>query len=523
MREILPENIIITQYSLELLLDPNKPTFIGVEDIILDVIIPTKVITLNSKNLEISWAQLGDKIPTITFDTSKDQVMFNFDDILPVDSYILTITYSSTLSSNMVGLYLSKDKEFNSLVTQFEAVDARRALICADEPNKKTIFDITLIVPKEYTALSNMHVILEVEDDAHKLKKIRYANTPVMSTYLLAFFVGKVEYIENIVKKTNSPNTSSITKIRVYSPQTTSNTSNFSNLNKLQFALDTATKVVSYLENYFNIDYPLKKLDLLAVDMFSSGAMENWGLITFRSRLLLVDENTTLDSKINIAYIIAHEIAHQWFGNLVTMDWWDDLWLNEGFATWMGYDCIDHIFPEWKVWETFIIKEYYPVLELDSLASSHSIQNKVEKPSEIDEIFDKITYSKGCCIIRMLENYMGRESFRSGIQEYLIKFQYKNATTADLWDVLSRSSKKDITGMIDNWVKQPNYPVVTLSRNKGFYDLVITQKNILNFTSITSNTSITSSILWTIPPLSKGQVLNDLTITACIIENGLTH
>ncbi len=458
-REILPTDIQFINYDLTLNPDLEKFTFTGEEHLTYTVNKPTNKIVLNSKEIDVKRVTITNsssdsEITTdnITYDKELERVTFTFDTELK--DGIVSISYTGILNDQMKGFYRSKytdpnGKEKYAATTQFEATDARRAFLCGDEPALKATFDITLIVPKELTALSNMEVISEEEYDQNK-KSVKYKRTPIMSTYLLAFFVGEVDYVEKIIKK---PKSGDDLRVRVYTP--------VGKKEQARFSLDLAAKVLIYYTELFDIDFPLNKMDMIAIPDFKAGAMENWGLITYRTKLILYDpKQTSRRVKAIIAYVICHELAHMWFGNLVTMEWWSDLWLNEGFATWVGWMATDHFFPKWKVWETFIGDEYNRALSLDQLDSSHPIQNDVNKASQIDEIFDAISYSKGSCIIRMLVNHLGKATFMKGLREYLKKYAYSNAVTENLWTALSKASGKNVSKLMDTWVKKMGYPIV---------------------------------------------------------------
>ncbi|RKP04556.1 peptidase family M1-domain-containing protein [Thamnocephalis sphaerospora] len=361
----------------------------------------------------------------------------------------------------MSGFYRSsyQDKDGNKKfmgVTQFESTDARKAFPCWDEPAVKATFDVTLNVPKHLTALSNMNVISEQDvADNEALKAVTFATTPVVSTYLVAFAVGEFDYIE--AKSSGEKNGKPIL-CRVYTPPGLSGEG--------EFALSITTRILEYFAEIFGQPYPLPKMDLIAVPDFEAGAMENWGLVTFRNVLLLWNkESSSARAKLNVASVVAHELAHQWFGNLVTMEWWSDLWLNEGFATWVGWLAVDHLFPEWAVWSQFVVDEVHRGLDLDALRSSHPIEVEVSDAAEIPQIFDAISYSKGGSVIRMLSNYMGRDTFLAGIRRYLKRHAFANASTDDLWRALSEESGLDISEFMTLWTRRIGYPVLTITNS----------------------------------------------------------
>lgn len=384
-------------------------------------------------------------------DNKKEHVTFKFTgDIAEGTSAKLRISFKGEINSKLAGFYRAvyEDPSGNKkvmAVTQFEATDARRAFPCWDEPDKKAKFTISLQVRNHLTALSNMnenvnvvkHISLSHEEG---WKIVSFATSVTMSTYLVAFVVGEIEFIEAFTKNGNIP-------VRVYAP--------IGFIHQGHFALDVGVKTLDFFTEYFGESYPLPKMDMIAIPDFASGAMENWGLVTYRMTLLLFDDqSSTLKTKQQVAYVVGHELAHQWFGNLVTMQWWSDLWLNEGFATWAGWLAADHIFPKWEIWTEFVVDDLQSGLALDSLRSSHPIEVPVRDPSEISQIFDSISYSKGASVIRMLEAYLGPKVFQKGLQNYIQKHLYSNARTDDLWAALDATSGKDVTQMMALWTRK---------------------------------------------------------------------
>lgn len=420
---------------------------------------------LNSLDLEIQRAALivpgypVEEAKSTVFCLEQETVTLEFSTALPQgSSAVLDLEFTGVLNDKMKGFYRSKyygadGSERYAGVTQFEATDARRCFPCWDEPNVKATFNIQLDVPADRVALSNMPVANEERYSVDQVayKRLKFDITPIMSTYLVAVVVGEYDFVEG--------RSADGVLVRVYTP--------LGKKEQGDFALEVAVKVLPYYRDYFKIAYPLPKMDLIAISDFSSGAMENWGLITYRETFLLVDpENTSLIRKQSIALTVGHEIAHQWFGNLVTMDWWTHLWLNEGYASFVEFLCVDHVFPEYDIWTQFVTDMYTRALELDGLRNSHPIEVPVGHPSEIDEIFDEISYNKGASVIRMLHNWLGEEDFRSGMGLYLNRHQYKNTETEDLWRALEEASKKEVGKVMSTWVKLKGFPIVTVEQRQ---------------------------------------------------------
>ncbi len=443
MKTVFPIN-----YDLELEPDFDKFKFRGKEKILIQAK-STRKIVLNSAELEIKDCQIiiNEKTirPKVRLDSKNEELILSLPEKISGKA-VLLIDFTGTLNDKLVGFYRSKyeykGKERHLATTQFEAADARRAFPCWDEPEAKTTFDVSLVVDNNLTAISNMPVILK--KILGKKTLYRFDRTPAMSTYLLYLGVGDFEFLQGKLGKT---------LIRVVTTR--------GKKYQGKMSLEFTKQFLSYFQNYFKIPYPLPKLDMIAIPDFAAGAMENWGAITFRETVLLYDPKTSsTDTLQHIAEVIAHELAHQWFGNLVTMKWWNDLWLNESFATFMATKAVDKIYPEWDFWDQFLISEMTGGLSLDSLKSSHPINVDVKSPAEVRQIFDEISYNKGGSVLMMLENFIGEKNFRAGLHNYLKKHEYANATTEDLWKSLGSASRKPVIQMMNTWVRQTGYPII---------------------------------------------------------------
>jgi len=460
---VLPKTVIPEKYSITLSPNLEKIIFFGEESIQIKILKDTNKISINSNELEIFSVSVIQNqeinAEKISYDKEMQTATFLFNKKIKKGKALLNIKFNGMLNESMRGFYksiyvLPNGEKKIMATTQFEPNDARRAFPCFDEPELKARFLITIRTQKELDAVSNMPV--KNEKIKNNIKEINFEETPLMSTYLVAFVIGELEFIEGKTKDNKI--------VRIITTP--------GKKNQGRFALDVSIKTLDYYNEYFKISYPLPKLDLIAIPDFESGAMENWGLITYRETALLIDEeNSSAATKQRASLVVSHEIAHQWFGNLVTMKWWNDLWLNEGFASWIEYKPIDKIFPEWDLWTQFFYLDTVSAFSLDSLQNSHKIEVEVLNPNEIDEIFDAISYSKGASIIRMLENYLGEEIFRKGLQHYLNKFKYSNATTDDLWNSLEKVSKKPVKKMMNTWTKQVGYPLVNLIIEKNKFHL----------------------------------------------------
>lgn len=442
---------------------------------------------------------------SFTEDTKTQRSTISFPQELPVSSKAsLTISFTGELNHDMAGFYRSqykpaapaaasvpRDDEFHYMLsTQFEACDARRAFPCFDEPNLKATFDFAIEIPEDQVALSNMPV-KETKAVSGGKKLVSFERSPVMSTYLLAWAVGDFEYVEAF---TDRQYNGKQIPVRVYTTRGLKEQG--------RWALEHAPKIIDYFSEQFEIDYPLPKSDILAVHEFTHGAMENWGLVTYRMTAILFDEKLSEARFRNrIAYVVAHELAHQWFGNLVTMDWWDELWLNEGFATWAGWLATDHLHPDWDVWPQFINEGMDQAFLLDSVRASHPIQVAVRDALDVNQIFDKISYLKGCSMIRMLASHLGIKTFLKGIAIYLKKHAYGNAKTEALWNALSEASGLDVKTIMRPWIEKIGFPVLTVTEGKQ--QISVKQSRFLSTGDVKPEDDQT---IWWVPLAVKGKI-----------------
>ena len=419
----------------------------------------TVIISGESTGESISLHSKGLTIQSATIDNQPAEVSFGeFDELrlsqpnLENGNHTIHINFSGNITDAMHGLYpcyFTHDGVKKQLfATQFESHHAREVFPCVDEPAAKAEYDLTLITRPGITVLGNMPVKFQEENgDSHTTT---FEKTPRMSSYLLAFVIGELH------KK--SARTKSGVEVNVWATPA-------QNENTLDFALDIATRSIDFYDEYFGVKYPLPKSDHVALPDFSSGAMENWGLITYRESCLLADPELTPESSRRfIATVIAHELSHQWFGNLVTMQWWNDLWLNESFANMMEYVAIDALQPNWHMWEDFATNEVTAALRRDSLDGVQSVQADVNHPDEISTLFDPaIVYAKGGRLLVMVRKLIGEEAFRAGLKSYFEKFAYKNTVGNDLWQELELASGQPIVNLMNAWISQPGLPVVSVS------------------------------------------------------------
>jgi aminopeptidase N len=450
----LPQTVHPEHYQL--LLTPNlkDATFAGSEkiDVLLDQALDS--ITLNSA--EIKFQSVTTKIDgqdlkaTVTEDEKKQQATFNFNRSLPAGRLTLEIEYTGILNGELRGFYLSKTAKRNYAVTQFEPTDARRAFPSFDEPAFKATFDVSLVVDKNDTAISNTNIVSDTPGPVVGQHTIRFATTPKMSTYLVAFLVGDFQCTSG--ESDGTPIRACATPDKVEYGK---------------FALSAAEFVLHYYNTYFGIKYPMPKLDMIAIPDFEAGAMENFGAITYRETDLLIDEETaSVSSKKNVGLVVAHEMAHQWFGDMVTMQWWDNLWLNEGFATWMENKPVAAWRPEWDIPQD-VAAGLNGTLNLDAQRTTRTIRAQADTPDEINQMFDGITYGKAGAMLLMVENYEGEETFRQGVHNYLKAHIYANATAEDFWNAQTAVSHRPIDKIMESFVVQPGEPLLSFENPTG--------------------------------------------------------
>ena len=513
---LLPQNVQPMSYAIHLTPNLKAFTFEGEETVAVRILATTNAMVLNAAELQVHAASFNDSKGQLTpandilLDDDQETLTLIFPNAVSPGEGTLNITFTGELNDRLTGFYRSQytdstNESRTMATTQFEPSSARRAFPCWDEPALKATFELTLTIPREMDAVSNMPITEETVVGSSKV--VRFGQSPIMSTYLLAFIVAELSMIEQ--EADNG------TTIRVLTTR--------GKEEQGRFALETSAALLTYFNQYFGIPYPLTKLDHIAIPDFAAGAMENWGAITYRETALLVDPSiSSAATRQRVAEVISHEMAHMWFGDLVTMVWWDDLWLNESFASWMGDKAVNHIYPEWKMWTQFVANDTNRALSLDGLKNSHPIEATVKTPAEVEELFDAISYSKGASIIRMLEHYLGPDTFRAGLQKYLTSHQYSNARTADLWQSMEEQSGKPVKSLMDTWTGQMGYPVLNVESKveENGFQLRITQERFL-FSHVVERDQdkslwkvpISLETSWCEPPVARLLELPEETIT----------
>lgn len=456
-------------YALHLTPDLKAATFSGEETIDLVLDAPKSAITLNAVELKIASAKLvrqrvrdGQKpelgqTATITYDTTKEQATFTFAQPLPAGRVSLSVEFTGILNNELRGFYLSKTEKRNYAVTQFESTDARRAFPNFDEPALKATFDLALTVDKGDTVIANTNMVSD-KPAANGMHTQTFATTPKMSTYLLAFQVGDWVCTSGSADGIPIRSCSTPDKIAL-----------------TPFALHAAEHFLHYYNQYFGVKYAMPKLDMIGIPDFEAGAMENWGCITYRETALLVDEkNAPLSAKKLVATDVAHEMAHQWFGDLVTMNWWDNLWLNEGFATWMEYKAVHEWQPTWGIREDEA-QSLNSTLNLDAAPQTRPIRSKADTPAEINEQFDGIAYGKAGAVIGMVEHFVGEKDFQRGLHDYMEAHKFANATAEDFWGAQTKASGKPVDRIMESFVSQPGEPLLTFAKGSASSGYTVTQ------------------------------------------------
>ena len=447
----LPKTVVPRHYDIHL--QPDQETFTTHGSVMVDLEVrePILEIVLNALELKITKATLlaGKEIPlTPVPDETNQTVALRLPAEPVAGNCQLALEFDGRIGEQAQGLfyvkYASPSGKKVMLGTQMEPTDARRVFPCWDEPAFRATFDLTVVMPKKLAAVSNMPIERETSM-RDGLKAVKFARTPAMASYLVVFACGEFEELKGRAEGVD---------IRVITTQ--------GKRKQGRYALDAAEELLSYYNQYFGLKYPLPKLDLIAIPGGFEGAMENWGGITFNESVLLFDpKSSSEETRRNIFITVAHEMSHQWFGNLVTMAWWDNLWLNEGFATWMETKATDHFNPGWETWLA-AATEKSAVMSGDARGATHPIQCPITSETQANDAFDSITYQKGGALLRMLESYLGEKTFRRGIQEYLAAHSYSSTTTADLWAALGAVSGKPVQAISAHWTEQPGLPVVSI-------------------------------------------------------------
>ncbi|KAL4641863.1 glutamyl aminopeptidase isoform X1 [Arapaima gigas] len=496
----LPSYIVPVHYDLDLAPDLDTDIYKGSVSIHLNVSKATQHLWLHIRETFVSsppklQKKNGDSWHDVPLKgcfeyKPQEYVVVEASEMLPAtgpgEFYVLTLEFQGWLNGSLVGFYTTTYQE-NGLTkkiaaTDHEPTDARKSFPCFDEPNKKATFKISITHDSNYNALSNMPEESRVQISDKKSKTSFQLSVP-MSTYLVCFAVHQFAYVE----RTSSRGI----PLRIYAQPLQFGTT--------EYAANTTKIIFDYFETYFNMDYSIAKLDKIAIPDFGTGAMENWGLITYRETNLLYDaKESSAYNKQRVASVISHELVHQWFGNIVTMDWWDDLWLNEGFASFFEYIGVNIAEPSWNMRDIMLIDDVLPVMVDDALVSSHPIIVNVSNPAEITSVFDGISYSKGASILRMLEDLMGQEKFRDGCQNYLKKFHFQNAKTSDFWASLQEVSGLPVTDIMDTWTKQMGYPVLNISMT-GAQAKLTQDRFLLDPNADPSQPSVPLNYKWTIP------------------------
>ena len=465
----LPKSTYPNRYEIELDVDLDKFSYTGRQKVDLNVVETTNKIVLNSVGIEVTKAKVQNTEQDISLEVSyieeDEKIVFESEEVLSKGLYELYLEFNSEITNDLKGFYKSSytsesgEKKWIA-TTQFEPTAARSAFPCWDEPEYKAIFSMTIITDEKYLRVSNEMVLEEEKIENNKLRT-KFADSMKMSSYLVAFVIGDLE--ATVVGKSKT------TDIRIiHRPGFSHQTS---------YAGTAAIKLLDFFEDYYKIPYPGTKLDLIAIPDFAMGAMENIGAVTFRENLLLFDKDKATRSELDRSItVIAHELAHMWFGDLVTMKWWDGIWLNEAFASLMEVIASYNTYPEFKQWNAMNMSRTAG-FSIDSLENSRPVEFDVETPDQAEEMFDVLTYEKGSTVLRMFQMFIGEEAFQNGVEAYLNKFKFKNTNSSDLWDALSEASNQPLNKILPYWIREKGYPFLQVDCSNNY--LTIKQKPFL--------------------------------------------
>jgi aminopeptidase N len=480
----LPASAIPEHYDLHVTPDLSSATFAGEVGIAVHLAQPTDAITLNAAEMEFLETTVTaagtTQTATVTLDAARETATLRVPRPLPAGAATINIRYTGRLNDKLRGFYLSRGNNRNYAVSQMEPTDARRAFPCFDEPSLKATFTISATIDVRDTAISNGRILSDTAGPGAGKHTLRFSTSPEMSSYLVALAVGDWACLSGSADGI---------PIRVCGTP--------DRKDQLGFSLQAAEFAMRYYDRYFSIKYPFEKLDILGVPDFSAGAMENAGAIIVRERLLLVDDRTASNgAREQVADVLNHEMAHQWFGDLVTMAWWDDIWLNEGFATWMERKPIEEWHPEWNP-QLDEVRDTQAAMSLDALDATRPIRTQVDTPDQINQVFDAIAYQKTGAVVRMVEGYVGAENYRAGIIAYLKKFSYRNATGEGYWSTIAATTGKPVDAILSSYITQKSMPLVgvTTSCINGTTQVALTQKPI--------SPTVPASTLWQIPVCFK--------------------
>ncbi|XP_023935402.2 glutamyl aminopeptidase isoform X2 [Bicyclus anynana] len=496
----LPEHVRPTHYNLKLNPDLNKKVFEGEVQIALNISQPVKAINLHAKDLDIQNVYVksnNQNVPVVSTKLLLSSEIFqvNLQEVTDNAKYELHLKFTGKLDNGIVGFYASTMRTGDTMVaSKFQPTYARQAFPCFDEPDFKATYDITLVKPLNYIALSNMNELSKTLDPASNTESVTFATSVPMSTYLACFVVCNFESKENEILANGIGNNF---KLRSFAQK--------DQMHKIDFAQDIGKRATEFYIKYYEVPFPLPKLDMIAIPDYVSGATEHWGLITYRETSFLIDEDTASSkNKISVANTVAHELAHMWFGNLVTMKWWDEVWLNEGFASYMQVKSLNAIEPSWTMLDQFLTRTLHSVLVTDAKLSSHPIVQTVETPDQITAIFDAISYNKGASVLRMLEGFIGEENFRRGVSDYLKKYEFGNTVTQDLLSSMEPYFKKNYPDLslkyiMDTWTRQMGYPLLSVKPGEQTNTYIVTQSRYLINPQAVDNETSEFRYRWYIP------------------------